>query len=31
MYNFLNLYHLPQLNKDQIYNLNRRKEIEAVI
>lgn len=34
MDNFLNRYHLPNLNKDKVGNLNRPKitiEIEAVI
>ena len=34
MYNFLDRYHLPKLNQDQINNLNRStipNEIEAVI
>ena len=34
MYNFLDKYHIPKLNQDQVNNLNRPltgKEIEAVI
>ena len=31
MDDFLDRYHLPKLNQDQINNLNRPKKIEAVI